>query len=122
MTPSRAPELPRADLLPAGNGDVYDDGCLRVEHNSYYVACQGQHVRLTRSEFLLFSRLVMSMGNLVESEELWRHIRGPHKPYNADSLHVFIYRIRRKFARFGIRLENMVNVGYRLRADGYCRG
>ena len=37
--------------------DVYDDGFLRVEHNSYYVSCNGTALLLPRKEFLILSRL-----------------------------------------------------------------
>ena len=42
--------------------DVYDDGYLRVEHNAYYVSCSGTPIKLPRTEFLIFSRLVRSAG------------------------------------------------------------
>ena len=41
---------------PADN--VYDDGYLRVEHQTYYAACSGTPIKLPRTEFLIFSRLV----------------------------------------------------------------
>jgi DNA-binding response OmpR family regulator len=50
----------------------------------------------------------------VEAEELWRHVWGDSKPYNAESLHVHVYRLRGKLAPFGVQIETMVNVGYRL--------
>jgi hypothetical protein len=43
-----------------------------------------------------------------------RHVWGESKPHNAESLHVHIYRLRNKLAPYGIQIETMVNVGYRL--------
>ena len=94
--------------------DVYDDGHLRVEHDNYYVSCGGEALRFRRAEFLLLSRLALSTGRIVRAEELWRHTWGEGKPYNAESLHVHVYRLRGKLAPFGVRIETMVNVGYRL--------
>jgi two-component system, OmpR family, response regulator len=94
--------------------DVYDDGRLRVEHDNYYVACDGQPLKCPRVEFLLLSRLVCNAGRIVRAEDLWRYAWGNSKPYNAESLHVHIYRLRNKLAPFGIRIETMINVGYRL--------
>lgn len=37
----------------------------------------------------------------------------PGQP-NSESLHVYIYRLRAKLAHFGLQVETMVNVGYRL--------
>ncbi|HEX8354138.1 MAG TPA: helix-turn-helix domain-containing protein [Pyrinomonadaceae bacterium] len=94
--------------------DVYDDGHLRVEHDNYYVACGGEVLKFRRAEFLLLSRLALNMGRIVRAEELWRHAWDEGKPYNAESLHVHVYRLRSKLLPFGVRIETMVNVGYRL--------
>lgn len=93
---------------------VYDDGHLRVEHDNYYVSCEGQALRFRRAEFLLLSRLAQNAERVVKAEELWQYVWGDGKPYNAESLHVHVYRVRNKLAPFGVRIETMVNVGYRL--------
>ena len=97
-------------------GNVYDDGRLRVEHDNYYVAWDGQPLKFPRTEFLLLSRLVLNAARIVRAEELWRHAWGDGKPYNAESLHVHIYRLRNKLTPYGMQIETMVNVGYRLLA------
>ena len=94
--------------------DVYDDGHLRVEHDNYYVSWEGQQLGFRRAEFLLLSRLARNPGRVVRAEELWRHAWGDGKPYNAESLHVHVYRLRGKLSPFGVQIETMVNVGYRL--------
>lgn len=93
---------------------VYDDGRLMVEHDNYYVSCDGQALRFRRAEFLLLSRLAQNAGRVVKAEELWQYVWGTSKLYNADSLHVHVYRVRNKLAPFGVQIETMVNVGYRL--------
>jgi two-component system alkaline phosphatase synthesis response regulator PhoP len=94
--------------------NVYDDGYLRVEHENYYVACGGQPVRLPRTEFLILSRLARTPERIVKSEELWEYAWGHNKPLNAESLHVYIYRLRNKLAGCNLHIDTMVNVGYRL--------
>ena len=94
--------------------EVYDDGHLRVEHNNYYVACDGKTIKLPRSEFLIISRLTRTPERIVPSEELWKQAWGDLKPFNPVSLHVYMYRLRRKLAPYGLNIETMVNVGYRL--------
>ena len=94
--------------------DVYDDGYLRVEHGNYYVACEGQSLRLPRTEFLILSRLVRSPERIVVAAELWEYAWGHDKPVNMESLHVYIYRLRNKLMPFKISIDTMVNVGYRL--------
>lgn len=93
---------------------VYDDGRLRVEHDNYYVACGGSALRLPRKEFLILSRLAQNAQRIVSSEDIWRHAWPPPAAFNAESLHVHIYRLRRRLAPFRVHIETMVNVGYRL--------
>ncbi len=101
----------------AATDDVYDDGFLRVEHKNYYVACGGQSIKLPRTEFLIFSRLARSPERIVSAEELWEYAWGNEKPLNTESLHVYIYRLRNKLVAYNLRIDTMVNVGYRLLPD-----
>jgi DNA-binding response OmpR family regulator len=94
--------------------DVYDDSQLRVEHGNYYASVGGRQLRLPRKEFLILSRLARNPERFVTSEEIWRHAWGERAPFNAESMHVHVYRLRRRLAAFGPRIETMVNVGYRL--------
>jgi|SRR5215813_5819553 len=94
--------------------DVYDDGYLRVEHRNYYVACAGQPIRLPRTEFLIISRLARSAERIVSAEDLWHYAWGNEKPLNSESLHVYIYRLRNKLMPYQLRIDTMINVGYRL--------
>jgi two-component system alkaline phosphatase synthesis response regulator PhoP len=99
--------------LPATD-DVYDDGFLRVEHRNYYAAYEGRPIKLPRTEFLIFSRLTRTPNRIVAADELWSSAWGNDKPLNSESLHVYIYRLRAKLYDFGLQIETMVNVGYRL--------
>ena len=103
---------PAGSPAPEADGRVYDDGHLRVEHDNYYVSVGGQVVRLPRKEFLVVSRLARNAGRTVPSEEIWQHAWGRRAPFNAESLHVHIYRLRRRLSPFGLHIETMVNVGY----------
>jgi DNA-binding response OmpR family regulator len=96
--------------------DIYDDGFLRVEHKNYYVACGGTPLKLPRTEFLIFSRLTRTPDRIVTAGDLWESVWGADKPLNTESLHVYIYRLRAKLTAFGLQIETMVNVGYRLLA------
>jgi two-component system alkaline phosphatase synthesis response regulator PhoP len=98
--------------------NFYDDGHLRVEHDNYYVSLGGRALKLPRKEFLIISRLARNPERIVASEELWQHAWGARAPFNAESLHVHIYRLRRRLAPHRIHIDTMVNVGYRLLAGG----
>jgi len=98
--------------------DVYDDGYLRVEHENYYVTCCGKSIALARTEFLILSRLVRTPGRVVTTAELWEYVWGSAKPIKTESLHVYIYRLRNKFAGCDLSIDTMINVGYRLVLKG----
>ena len=106
-------QVEHSSPIPAAE-DIYDDGFLRVEHKNYYVTCGGSPIKLPRTEFLIFSRLTRTPNRIVASDELWSSVWGANKPLNTESLHVYIYRLRAKLADFGLQIETMVNVGYRL--------
>jgi DNA-binding response OmpR family regulator len=99
---------------PEAAANVYDDGNLRVEHDNYYVSLKGRALKLPRKEFLIISRLARNPERIVPSEAIWQHAWGHRAPFNAESLHVHIYRLRRRLEPFGLQIETMVNVGYRL--------
>ena len=92
----------------------YDDGHLRVEHDNYYVSLCGRQLRLLRKEFLILSKLARNPERVVPSEDIWQHAWETRAPFNAESLHVHIYRLRQRLADFDLRIEMMVGVGYRL--------
>lgn len=97
---------------------VYDDGYLRIEHDNYYIACGGQAVTLSLKEFLIISRLARNPYRTITSQDIWRHAWGEGAAFNARSLRVHIHRLRARLAPFGLSVESMVNVGYRLALNG----
>ena len=106
--------LPEARTAHHRDDNVYDDGILRIEHDNYYVSCDGTVLQLPLKEFLILSRLARNTDRIVSSEEIWQHAWKGRSSLNMQSLHVHIYRLRRRLALFGINIETMVNVGYRL--------
>jgi two-component system, OmpR family, alkaline phosphatase synthesis response regulator PhoP len=114
MSAKSLPYAPTADSAQDVEDNVFDNGHLRVEHANYYVACAGNAIKLPRTEFLIISRLARSPERIVASDELWQQAWADHKPFNPVSLHVYIYRLRRNLEPYGLKIETMVNVGYRL--------
>ena len=106
--------LPTHVIQDRPEDEVYDDGYLRVEHESFYLACGGEPLYLPRVEFLLMSRLARSMNRVVRSDELWRAAWENSKPLNSASLHVYIHRLRTKLAPHRLQIDTVINVGYRL--------
>jgi len=114
ITESRSASSAQTTAVMEKDEDIYDDGFLRVEHKNYYVSCGDCPIKLPRTEFLIFSRLTRTPNRIVASDELWSSVWGTNKPLNTESLHVYIYRLRAKLGEFGLQIETMVNVGYRL--------
>ena len=93
---------------------VFDDGYLRIERENYYVACGGQPINLMRKGFLILWRLAQNPERVVPAPDVWRYAWGSKAQFNSASLRVHISRLRHTLAPFGISIENMAGVGYRL--------
>ena len=92
--------------------DVYDDGCLRIEHNSYYVTFNGRVLFLPPKEFLILSGLSRSIGRTVPSETLWRYVWSENDAFNPAALRVHICSLRRKIVPLGMNIKSMASIGY----------
>jgi DNA-binding response OmpR family regulator len=98
--------------------DVYTDSCFHIEHRRYFVAVKGTRVPLTKTEFRVVSGLARNIGRIVMFEDLWAYAwKG--KPFNRKSVHVFVSRVRRRLAVYGLRIDSVVGVGYIL-SHGTC--
>lgn len=107
INPSKAASL-------TSEADVYDDGFLRIEHNSYYVSCNGTSLFLPRKEFLILSRLARNIDRIVSQQALWEYAWGEHAPLKSATLRVYIYNLRKKLLPFGLSIKRLVSVGYSL--------
>ncbi len=99
--------------------DVYDDGFLRIEHNSYYVTCHGTPLVLPRKEFLILSRLARNVGRIVQMHVLWDYVWGDSEPFNAITLRVYVSHLRKKLTPFGLNVKTLISVGYYLCVPQY---
>jgi two-component system, OmpR family, response regulator len=102
-------------LLPEQAGteyDVYDDGYLRVEHNTYSVLLEGSPLFLSRKEFLILSGLARRFGRILPSDTLWQQVWPTGEPFNSVALRVHVSNLRRKLSPYGLSIKSMVSVGY----------
>jgi two-component system alkaline phosphatase synthesis response regulator PhoP len=105
---------PSSAANPTSEPDVYDDGFLRIEHDSYYVSCNGTVLFLPRKEFLILSRLARNVDRIVPQQALWEYAWGEHEPLKPATLRVYIYHLRKKLLPFGLSIKRLISVGYRL--------
>jgi DNA-binding response OmpR family regulator len=105
--------------------DVFDNGCLRVEYDKYYVACAGRPLyNLTLKEFRVLSRLVREIGRPVPPQALWISGWGEGGEFDKHAgklLKVHISTLRRKLKPFGLNIISKPSIGYILStADCVC--
>jgi DNA-binding response OmpR family regulator len=105
--------------------DVFDDGCLRVEHDKYYVACAGRPLyNLTIKEFRVLSRLVREIGRPVSQQAIWESGWGEGAEFDDSAgkvLRVHISTLRHKLEPFGLHILSKPGIGYILStADCVC--
>lgn len=67
----------------------------------------------------MISTLVRRINTIVSFEDLWANVWGSSKTLNLKSIHVFVSRVRRKLAPFGVRVDSVIGVGYVL-SHGTC--
>ena len=107
--------------------DIYDDGCLRVEHTKFYVACDNEPLyNLTAKEFQILSRLVRELGRPIPQASIWAAAWGENTKFDdhaAKLLRVYMSTLRRKLKRFGLYILAKPTVGYILSThECVCRG
>ncbi len=101
----------RAEVIHA-DPDVYDDGSLRIEHNSFHVTFEGRVLFLPPKEFLILSGLSRAIGHMVPSEALWSYVWDKEEEFNSAALRVHICNLRRKIMPLGLNIRNVASLGY----------
>jgi DNA-binding response OmpR family regulator len=92
--------------------DVYDDGWLRIEHNSYRVTFDGRVLFLPPKEFLILSRLSRDLGRMVDFKTLWQYGWGTEETFNWRSLRVHVCNLRRRIMPLGLNIKSIASSGY----------
>ncbi len=92
--------------------NAYDDGILRIEHDSFLVTFNGQVLFLPPKEFLILSGLSRNMGQMVKSKMLWRYAWRQDAPFSSRTLRVHICTLRRKIKPMGLNIRHVASVGY----------
>lgn len=83
---------------------------LRILENSLELTDGMDTVRFTKTEFQIFCPLFRRIGSFVRREDLFEN----EAPQKSRSLDVHIASIRKKIRPFGLDIETLRGVGYRL--------
>ena len=102
---------------PGGEGEVLEDGGLRLDLASREVSVEGRAVTLTRKEFDLLADLLRHRGRVLTRERLLERVWGYDYPGETRTVDVHVRRLRQKLGPAAeARIETVVGVGYRYRA------
>jgi two-component system, OmpR family, KDP operon response regulator KdpE len=103
-------------LVQPDEGYTYNDGYLTVNLSDHKIMLNGEPVKLTPTEYKLFSYLVRNAGRILESRQILENVWGFEYIDDVDYLRVYIWHLRRKIEpnpKEPIYLINELNVGYR---------
>jgi len=99
-------------------GEVLEDGSLRLDLAGREVQVDGATVVLTRKEFDLLADLLRHRGRVLTRERLLERVWGYDYPGETRTVDVHVRRLRQKLgAAVEARIETVVGVGYRYRAS-----
>ena len=93
---------------------LINGGNLQLLENSYELKSGEDKVRFTRTEFQIFCPLFLKLGLFVRRESLFEG----DSQQKSRSLDVHVASIRKKIRSFGLDLETLRGVGYRLVETG----
>lgn len=74
----------------------YVSGDLRIDFDQRRVTLRGEPVPVTSTEFQLLAVLAQNAGRIVENDVLLQRVWGYERGEEAESLKVYIYRLRQK--------------------------
>ena len=99
---------------------VHELDDLRVDLVNYVVACKGEVLHLTPTEFKLLARLVRSAGRVVTHRQLLTDVWGPEFTEHTHYLRLYMAQLRAKIEHDPAEPRHLLTetgVGYRLAAS-----
>jgi two-component system KDP operon response regulator KdpE len=96
---------------------IYKSSHLEVDFLRREVKAQGQHVKLTATEFDLLKILVRNVGRVVTQKQILEEVWGAYASENSHYLRIYVAHLRKKL-EFDERTPKLIvtepGVGYRL--------
>ena len=110
--------LRQASLAAAPRGrPTYAHGHLRIDLDRRRALVQGEPVELTATEYRLLACLLRHAGRVLTFAEILEEVWGPQYQGNANYVHVYVWRRRKKLEKDPRQPEFLLSergVGYRL--------
>lgn len=92
---------------------VFDDGALKIEPETFSATYEERELKLTRKEFALLWELARNRGRVLTRETLLDRVWGNNYYGDTRTLDVHIRRLRQKLGDSSL-IETVTGIGYRL--------
>ena len=112
----RAIRDPRAARVPQGDHRLVVGG-LELDLVHHQATFNGEEIRLTAKEFDLLAYLARHVGKVCTHQMILGAVWGDTFGTEAESLRVYVYRLRRKLGDAGGLLRTWPRIGYSLSTD-----
>src|SRR4051812_40942225 len=97
-------------------GKKLQNGNLTIDLDAYEVACEGEPIQLTPSEFKLLSALMQNEGRALSREKLIDLVQGENVTVVDRAIDTHVFGLRKKLGLCSDVLETIRGVGYRVRS------
>lgn len=91
-------------------------GPLEVDVESHVATANGERLDLTRRELAILAALVGRAGNVVVKRRLAQQIGSWEDEVSVGTVEVYIHRLRKRLAAFGVEIKTIHGLGYLLEA------
>ena len=98
-------------------GDILEAGEIRLDVDGHRAWVDAEEVALTATEFRLLRILLERRGRVQTRARLLRDVWGYAEDTDSRTVDTHVRRLRRKLTPAGERIETVIGVGYRLRAE-----
>jgi len=96
---------------------VFSVGGIEIDPEAHRATIDGVEIHLTATEFRLLHYLIKKPGRVRSRERLLEKVWGYNEDVDSRTIDTHIRRLRAKLGNEADRIETVVGVGYRLRAD-----
>ena len=108
----------RRTAEPQAASETLEVGELALDLAGHRLLVEGEEVAVTATEFRLLERLMESPDRVLTREILLADAWGYASDVDSRTVDTHVRRVRRKLGGQAERIETVIGVGYRFRADG----